>query len=90
MRSPRPNAGLRSGAKPRPPGAFGGVKDSGYGRESGTEGLQCYTLTKNVSHRMTQRTHEANGPTLARWARSPAQTLFVVFPAASSIETRPR
>lgn len=31
---------------------FGGVKDSGYGREGGTEGLQCYTVTKNVSHKM--------------------------------------
>lgn len=29
---------------------FGGVKDSGYGREGGTEGLQCYTSVKNVSH----------------------------------------
>lgn len=28
---------------------FGGVKDSGYGREGGTEGLQCYTVVKNVS-----------------------------------------
>ena len=31
---------------------FGGVKDSGYGREGGIEGLQCYTVTKNVSHKM--------------------------------------
>ncbi|MCS3897246.1 succinate-semialdehyde dehydrogenase/glutarate-semialdehyde dehydrogenase [Bradyrhizobium japonicum USDA 38] len=30
---------------------FGGVKDSGYGREGGTEGLQCYTVVKNVSHK---------------------------------------
>jgi succinate-semialdehyde dehydrogenase/glutarate-semialdehyde dehydrogenase len=30
----------------------GGVKDSGYGREGGTEGLQCYTVAKNVSHLM--------------------------------------
>ena len=30
---------------------FGGVKDSGYGREGGTEGLQCYTVAKNVSHK---------------------------------------
>jgi succinate-semialdehyde dehydrogenase/glutarate-semialdehyde dehydrogenase len=31
---------------------FGGVKDSGYGREGGTEGLECYTVAKNVSHRV--------------------------------------
>jgi succinate-semialdehyde dehydrogenase/glutarate-semialdehyde dehydrogenase len=31
---------------------FGGVKESGYGREGGTEGLQCYTIAKNVSHKM--------------------------------------
>jgi succinate-semialdehyde dehydrogenase / glutarate-semialdehyde dehydrogenase len=31
---------------------FGGVKDSGYGREGGTEGLQGYTIAKNVSHKM--------------------------------------
>lgn len=30
---------------------FGGVKDSGYGREGGTEGLQCYTVAKMVSHK---------------------------------------
>ena len=29
---------------------FGGVKDSGFGREGGIEGLQCYTVAKNVSH----------------------------------------
>jgi succinate-semialdehyde dehydrogenase / glutarate-semialdehyde dehydrogenase len=29
---------------------FGGVKDSGYGREGGTEGLECYMVAKNVSH----------------------------------------
>ena len=29
---------------------FGGVKDSGYGREGGTEGLTLYTVVKNVSH----------------------------------------
>ncbi|QIL79294.1 NAD-dependent succinate-semialdehyde dehydrogenase [Diaphorobacter sp. HDW4A] len=29
---------------------FGGVKDSGYGREGGVEGLQAYTTVKNVSH----------------------------------------
>lgn len=32
---------------------FGGVKDSGFGREGGTEGLSHYTVVKNVSHRMT-------------------------------------
>src|SRR5450631_3099429 len=31
---------------------FGGVKDSGYGREGGTEGLCCYTVAKSVSHKM--------------------------------------
>jgi succinate-semialdehyde dehydrogenase/glutarate-semialdehyde dehydrogenase len=31
---------------------FGGVKDSGYGREGGIEGLYCYTVAKNVSHKM--------------------------------------
>jgi succinate-semialdehyde dehydrogenase/glutarate-semialdehyde dehydrogenase len=28
---------------------FGGVKESGYGREGGSEGLACYTVVKNVS-----------------------------------------
>jgi succinate-semialdehyde dehydrogenase/glutarate-semialdehyde dehydrogenase len=32
---------------------FGGVKDSGFGRECGIEGLQGYTAVKNVSHLMT-------------------------------------
>ena len=32
---------------------FGGVKESGYGSESGIEGLQGYTVVKNVSHLMT-------------------------------------
>lgn len=31
---------------------FGGVKASGYGREGGEEGLQHYTLVKNVSHQL--------------------------------------
>ena len=30
---------------------FGGVKESGYGREGGTEGLECYSVVKNVSHK---------------------------------------
>jgi succinate-semialdehyde dehydrogenase/glutarate-semialdehyde dehydrogenase len=32
---------------------FGGVKDSGFGREGGVEVLQYYTVTKNVSHLTT-------------------------------------
>lgn len=32
---------------------FGGVKDSGYGREGGIEGLSHYTIVKNVSHLVT-------------------------------------
>ena len=32
---------------------FGGVKDSGYGREGGIEGLQCYTVAKHISHRLS-------------------------------------
>ena len=31
---------------------FGGVKESGYGREGGVEALSHYTIVKNVSHRM--------------------------------------
>jgi succinate-semialdehyde dehydrogenase/glutarate-semialdehyde dehydrogenase len=31
---------------------FGGVKDSGYGREGGVEGLHGYTTVKNISHRV--------------------------------------
>ncbi|WP_157188245.1 NAD-dependent succinate-semialdehyde dehydrogenase [Nitratireductor pacificus] len=31
---------------------FGGVKESGYGREGGAEGITHYTVVKNVSHRM--------------------------------------
>jgi succinate-semialdehyde dehydrogenase/glutarate-semialdehyde dehydrogenase len=32
---------------------FGGVKDSGYGREGGTEGLECYMTSKLVAHKST-------------------------------------
>ncbi|MGO4833326.1 aldehyde dehydrogenase family protein, partial [Rhizobiaceae sp. 2RAB30] len=31
---------------------FGGVKESGFGREGGVEGIMHYTVIKNVSHRM--------------------------------------
>jgi succinate-semialdehyde dehydrogenase/glutarate-semialdehyde dehydrogenase len=31
---------------------FGGVKESGHGREGGAEGLHQYMVVKNVSHRM--------------------------------------
>jgi len=31
---------------------FGGVKESGYGREGGVEGLEGYSVVKNVSHRI--------------------------------------
>jgi succinate-semialdehyde dehydrogenase/glutarate-semialdehyde dehydrogenase len=30
---------------------FGGIKDSGYGREGGTEGLNEYTFAKAVTHK---------------------------------------
>ena len=30
---------------------FGGVKESGYGREGGVEGLLCYTTAKLISHK---------------------------------------
>jgi succinate-semialdehyde dehydrogenase/glutarate-semialdehyde dehydrogenase len=32
---------------------FGGVKDSGYGREGGAESLEAYTVSKTVSQRFT-------------------------------------
>jgi succinate-semialdehyde dehydrogenase/glutarate-semialdehyde dehydrogenase len=38
------------GSVPQAPS--GGVKDSGYGREGGHEGLSGYLVTKRVSHRL--------------------------------------
>ena len=35
---------------------FGGVKESGLGREGGAEGLHHYTVVKNVSHRFSIQT----------------------------------
>jgi succinate-semialdehyde dehydrogenase / glutarate-semialdehyde dehydrogenase len=32
---------------------FGGFRDSAFGCEGGNEGLQCYTVVKNVSHLTT-------------------------------------
>jgi succinate-semialdehyde dehydrogenase/glutarate-semialdehyde dehydrogenase len=32
---------------------FGGVKESGFGREGGVEGLIPYMIVKNISHRLT-------------------------------------
>lgn len=32
---------------------FGGVKESGYGREGGAEGLSQYMVVKNVSQRVS-------------------------------------
>ena len=39
-----------SGSVPQAPS--GGVKDSGYGREGGEEGLHGYLVTKRVSHKL--------------------------------------
>lgn len=32
--------------------SFGGVKESGFGREGGAKGIMHYMVVKNVSHRM--------------------------------------
>jgi succinate-semialdehyde dehydrogenase/glutarate-semialdehyde dehydrogenase len=40
--------GINSFAGSNPETPFGGVKDSGYGREGGTEGVRAYTTTKFV------------------------------------------
>jgi succinate-semialdehyde dehydrogenase/glutarate-semialdehyde dehydrogenase len=36
-----------------PEAPSGGVKQSGYGKEGGPEGLHDYTITKRISHRLT-------------------------------------
>ena len=38
------------GSVPQAPS--GGVKDSGYGREGGPEGLEGFLVTKRVSHKL--------------------------------------
>ena len=43
------NSGLISAANV----PFGGVKESGYGREGGPEGLEGYMVTKRVSHKLS-------------------------------------
>jgi succinate-semialdehyde dehydrogenase/glutarate-semialdehyde dehydrogenase len=40
------------GSVPQAPS--GGVKDSGYGREGGHEGLSGYLVTKRVSHKLAR------------------------------------
>lgn len=36
----------------------GGVKESGYGREGGSEGLEGYLITKRLSHRLSGRANK--------------------------------
>ena len=36
-----------------PEAPSGGVKQSGYGKEGGPEGLHDYMITKRISHRLT-------------------------------------
>src|SRR3546814_9640541 len=40
-----------------PASPFGGVKESGYGSEGGTEGLDAYLVTKSVTQREIGRAH---------------------------------
>ena len=35
-----------------PEAPSGGVKESGYGREGGLEGVEAYLVTKRVSHKV--------------------------------------
>jgi len=43
--------GINHMAIATPEAPFGGIKDSGTGRESGIEGLEAYTISKYVTHR---------------------------------------
>lgn len=41
--------GLNQGLVSNPPAPFGGIKESGYGREGGREGIEEYLEVKYVS-----------------------------------------
>ncbi len=36
-----------------PEAPSGGVKESGYGKEGGAEGLHDYMITKRISHKLS-------------------------------------
>jgi succinate-semialdehyde dehydrogenase / glutarate-semialdehyde dehydrogenase len=46
------NLSINQFASSHPALPFGGVKESGYGREGGIEGLETYTVLKSVIHRI--------------------------------------
>lgn len=41
--------GVNEGCIMNPAAPFGGVKNSGYGRELGTEGIDSYTVSQSIS-----------------------------------------